>query len=87
MLAASTLIKVSLDGGTSTTINKALAYNYITMFIDSPLIDAGLQAVNDGKGRSKLYLVNKLVEEITSPTIAGVKNSSILERVYKQGVS
>ena len=87
MLAANTLIKVSLDGGTSTTINKALAYNYITMFIDSPLIDAGLQAVDDGKGRSKLYLVNKLVEEITSPTIAGVKNSSILERVYKEGVS
>lgn len=87
MLAASTLIKVSLTDGTSTTINKSMAYNYVTMFIDSPMIQAGLKAVDDGNNRSTLYLVNKLVDIITTPAIAGVKNSSIVEQVFDKGVS
>ena len=86
MLAASTLINVGLNNGTSTTINRSLAYHYITMFLDSPMIDAGLKAVDDGKGRSTLYLVNKLVEVITTPSIAGVKNSSIVEKVFQSGI-
>lgn len=87
MLAANTLIKISLTDGTATTINKSLAYHYITMFLDSPLIDAGLKAVDDGKGRSKLYLVNKLVDIITSPAIVGAKNTSIIERTFKEGIN
>ena len=69
MIAASTLINVSLTGGTSTTVNKALAYHYLTMFIDSPLVRAGLEAVRDNDSRSDLYLVNKLVDIITTPAI------------------
>jgi hypothetical protein len=86
MLACNTLIKVSLTGGTSTTINKSMAYHYITTFIDSQLIQAGLTAVDDGKNRSTLYLVNKLVDVITTPQIAGVKNTSIVEKVFQQGI-
>lgn len=86
MLAANTLIKIGLTDGTATTVNKSLAYHYITMFLDSPLIDAGLKAVDDGKGRSKLYLVNKLIDTITSPTVVGAKNTSIVEKVYYEGI-
>lgn len=86
MLACNTLIKVSLTGGTSTTINKSMAYHYITTFIDSQLIQAGLTAVDDGKNRSTLYLVNKLIDVITTPQIAGVKNTSIVEKVFEQGI-
>jgi len=87
LIAASTLINVSLTGGTSTTVNKALAYHYITMFVDSPLIQAGLEAVRDTDDRSELYLVNKLVDIITTPAIVGVENSSYVGKAFENGVS
>lgn len=87
MMAASTLINVSLTGGTATTVNKALAYHYITMFIDSPLIRAGLEAVRDDDSRSDLYLVNKLIDVITTPAIVGVENSSYVGKMFETGVT
>lgn len=87
LIAASTLINISLTGGTSTTVNKALAYHYITMMIDSPLIRAGLEAVRDNDQRSDLYLVNKLVDIITTPAIVGIENSSYVGKVFQEGVS
>lgn len=87
MLASNVMIKASLTKGTATTINKSMAYHYITTFIDSQLIQAGLKAVDDGKGRSTLYLVNKLVDIITTPAIAGVKNTSIVDEVFENGIN
>lgn len=87
MIAACTLINISLTGGTATTVNKALAYHYITMFINTPLIQAGLEAVRDRDDRSDLYLVNKLVDIITTPAIVGSEKSSLVGRVFDKGVT
>lgn len=87
MIAASTLINVSLTGGTSTTINKSLAYHYISMFKDAPLIQAALEAVKDEDSRSEIYLVNKLVDIITTPAFSDIEGSSYVGRVFKQGVT
>jgi hypothetical protein len=57
------------------------------MLIDSPLIRAGLEAVRDDDSRSDLYLVNKLVDIITTPAIVGVENSSYVGRVFEAGVT
>ena len=85
MLAASTMIAVSLNHATATTINKSLAYHYITSFRDSKLIQAALLAVDDGNNRSQIYLINKLVDVITSPSISGVEGTSMVEKSYKEG--
>jgi hypothetical protein len=87
LIAANTLINVSLTGGTSTTVNKALAYHYVTMFIDAPLIRAGLEAVRDNDRRGDLYLVNKLVDIITTPAITGVEQSSYIGKAFENGVT
>lgn len=87
LIAASAAISVSLNNATATTINKTLAYHYITMFLDSPLIQAGLEAVRDDASRSQLYLVNKLVDIITTPSIAGVQSMSYVGQAFKNGVT
>jgi hypothetical protein len=86
LIAANSIIYVGLEGGTATTVNKALAFNYISLFYDTPLIQAGIAAVAEDKPMSAQYLVSKLVDIITQPRVVGKYESSYVTDAYKAGV-
>ena len=87
MMSANCLIYLSLNEGSAVTFSKTLAYHYISMMIDNPMIQTALKSLDDTGNRSTLYLVNKLVDAITEPMIKDSTGTSLINRVFSQNIS